>query len=90
MEDVYPPQLLQQLIPNFPQSLLTLKLGNQWQTLSARQKQITLETLWQRSQRLSFQKLRIYDRQGNLLARSPVVGKDLVILTPLASVQPAA
>ena len=80
LEGLFPPELLQQLKPDFQQSLLSLTLGDPWLTLTPKQQTMTLNALWQRAQQLSFNKLQVYDPQGNLVARSPVVGKNLVIL----------
>jgi hypothetical protein len=79
LEGLYPPQLIQRIEPDFLASRLTLTIGDQWQQLSEKQQQTSLDALWQRAQKLSFQQLRVYSRDGDLIARSPVVGKDMVI-----------
>lgn len=79
LEGLYPPQLIQRIEPNFLASRLTLTVGDRWQELSQKQRQTLLDAFWQRAQKLSFQQLRVYDLGGDLMARSPVVGKDVVI-----------
>ncbi len=79
LEGLYPPQLIQRIEPDFLASRLTLTIGDQWQELSEKQQQTSLDALWQRAQKLSFQRLRVYSRDGDLIARSPFVGKDMVI-----------
>lgn len=83
LEGLYPPQLLQRIEPNFLASRLTVTIGTNWKQLSAKQQQNLLDTLWQRAQKLSFAQLRLYDTDGNLIARSPVVGQEMVVLQSL-------
>jgi len=80
LEGLYPPQLIQRIQPDFLASRLTLTIGDNWNQLSAKQQQTLLDTLWQRAQKLSFQQLRLYAPNGDLIARSPVVGPDMVVL----------
>ncbi|MFM1841408.1 MAG: hypothetical protein RLZZ490_139 [Cyanobacteriota bacterium] len=87
LEGLYPPQLIQRIEPNFLASRLTLTIGTNWDQLSAQQQQNLLDTLWQRAQKLSFTQLRLYSPDGDLIARSPVVGQAMVVLqssNPLA------
>ncbi|MBE9176257.1 hypothetical protein IQ225_14805 [Synechocystis salina LEGE 06155] len=79
LEGLYPPQLMERIEPNFLASRLTLTVGDAWQELSSKQQQTLLDALWQRAQKLSFQRLWIYDLKGQLIARSPVVGRDMVV-----------
>ncbi len=59
---------------------LSITVENQWYELdSDRQDQICQEML-KRSRRLAFAKLVIQDSEENILARSPVVGNQMVIL----------
>jgi hypothetical protein len=79
LEGLYPPQLMERIEPNFLASRLTLTVGDSWQELSSKQQQTLLDALWQRAQKLSFRRLWIYDLKGDLIARSPVVGQDMVV-----------
>ena len=80
LEGLYPPQLIQRIEPNFLASRLTLTIGANWDQLSAKQQQTLLDALWQRAQKLSFVQLRLYAPDGDLIARSPVVGQQMVVL----------
>lgn len=79
LEGLYPPQLMERIEPNFLASRLTLTVGDSWRELSSKQQQTLLDALWQRAQKLSFRRLWIYDLKGDLIARSPVVGQDMVV-----------
>jgi hypothetical protein len=81
LEGLYPPQLMERIEPNFLASRLTLTVGDSWQELSSKQQQTLLDALWQRAQKLSFRRLWIYDLKGDLIARSPLVGKDMVVFS---------
>lgn len=64
---------------DFPNNFLSLQVANDWYTYdSAKQDQLAAE-MWQRSQELDFQKLEIKDVQDRLVARSPVVGSNMII-----------
>jgi len=64
---------------DFPNNFLSLQVANDWYTYdSAKQDQLAAE-MWQRSQELDFQNLEIKDLQGRLVARSPVVGSNMII-----------
>lgn len=64
---------------DFPNNFLSLQVANDWYTYdSAKQDQLAAQ-MWQRSQELDFQNLEIKDLQGRLVARSPVVGSNMII-----------
>ncbi|MGA9380087.1 MAG: hypothetical protein WBV73_15090 [Phormidium sp.] len=64
---------------DFPNNFLSLEVANDWYTFdSAKQDQLAAD-MWQRSQNLDFEKLEIYDTEGRLVARSPVIGSNLII-----------
>ena len=64
---------------DFPNSFLTLQVANDWYTFdSAKQDQLAAD-MWQRSQNLNFEKLEIYDTEGRLVARSPVIGSNMIV-----------
>ncbi|MGB5900192.1 MAG: hypothetical protein WBG66_18520, partial [Geitlerinemataceae cyanobacterium] len=65
---------------NFEGSLLQIKVADRWFGLGS-QKQDQLAQSWlQKAQDFDFQTLEIVDAQGTLVARSPVVGSQMVIL----------
>ncbi len=77
--------LIQSVQANFRSSLLTVKIGDDWYTLEQAQQNKLANEMLKRAQQLSFVKLELTDSKSNLLARSPVVGSEMVILkrTPL-------
>jgi hypothetical protein len=72
--------LIQSVQANFRSSQLTVKVGNDWYGLSQLQQNKLADEILGRTQELDFSKLEITDIDGMLLARSPVVGSDMIIL----------
>ncbi|MEX0271875.1 hypothetical protein AB3R30_22385 [Leptolyngbyaceae cyanobacterium UHCC 1019] len=79
--------LIQSVQANFRSSLLTVKIGDGWYTLEQAQQNKLANEMLKRAQQLNFVKLELTDAQGNLLARSPVVGSEMVILQRTTSLQ---
>jgi hypothetical protein len=81
--NVYNSQLQEELINSvmvdFEHSALKVKLNQSWFDLSEVQQNRLAAEIWQRAQNLAFSKLELADSQGSIVARSPVVGKDMVI-----------
>ena len=76
----YAEGLIQSIEANFTGSRLIVQVGSDWYDLEdSRQSQLANEML-RRSQEVDFRKLELIDPQGTLLARSPVVGQEMVIL----------
>lgn len=65
---------------NFRSSRLTVKVGEGWYGLSRSQQDKLAGEILRRAQNLDFSKLELTDLEGTLLARSPVVGTEMVIL----------
>jgi hypothetical protein len=57
-----------------------ITLGDRWYSLTPQQQDQLAATLWQQSQDLKFSSLEVVDRQDHVLARSPIVGSEMVIL----------
>lgn len=77
--DQYAEGLIQAVQANFQADLLTVKLGDTWFNLdTASQSQLANELL-KRSHKLKFQALELTNSEGELLARSPVVGSKMVV-----------
>ncbi|UBF29230.1 hypothetical protein K9N68_16185 [Kovacikia minuta CCNUW1] len=72
--------LIQSVQANFRSSLLTVRVGDGWYGLSQPQQNKLANEVLQRTQQLDFSKLEITDTEGALLARSPVVGSEMIIL----------
>ncbi|MDY7013800.1 MAG: hypothetical protein SVX43_09445 [Cyanobacteriota bacterium] len=75
----YADGLIDSIEADFVGSRLKVAIADDWyQFTPTRQDRVSRE-MWERSQELDFRNLEIVDLQGNLLARSPVVGKEMVI-----------
>jgi hypothetical protein len=72
--------LIQSIQANFGGSSLTIKVSDDWYNLKQPQQDNLAAQMLERSKELDFSHLEITDPQGTLLARSPVVGNDMVIL----------
>lgn len=59
---------------------LTLTLDDRWYTLSTESQDRFVDDLWDRSRQLDFAQLEILDLEDQRIARSPVVGKQMLIL----------
>lgn len=76
----YADGLISSLQADFAQSLLVVRVSPDWYTLaSQRQNQLADEMLKQ-AKNLDFARLEITDPQGALVARSPVVGDNMIIV----------
>jgi hypothetical protein len=76
----YPDGLILAIAPNFLASQLTVTLGSDWYDLSPQRQDNFADAIWQRSQKLAFRKLNLLGPTGGLLARSPVVGDQVIVL----------
>ena len=72
--------LIQSIEANFQASRLIVKVGDGWYDLKESQQNKLADEVLRRSNELDFSKLQITDLKGTLLARSPVVGSNMVIL----------
>jgi len=75
----YAPSLVVLIQPDFDTRHLTLTLGPAWDELSPQRQESWVTQVWQKTQKLSFRKLTILGPEGQLLARSPVVGPEMLI-----------
>jgi hypothetical protein len=76
----YTNDLVTLIEPNFEDNIVTITVADNWYNMEfSKQDRITDEIL-KKSRQLEFNKLKIIDSQNNLVARSPVVGKNIVIL----------
>ena len=67
---------------------LKVSLGTAWDSLSDADRKAAAQKLWVRSQKLEFSKLELLDSTNTLVARSPVVGSNVIMLQQAA--QPKA
>ncbi|ACK65126.1 conserved hypothetical protein [Rippkaea orientalis PCC 8801] len=76
----YPEGLIGSIEANFSASRLIVTLGTQWYQLSAKNQDSLAQSILKRAQKLDFRKLEMRDSQSNLIARSPVVGDQIIII----------
>ncbi len=81
----YPASLIMRIEANFGESRLIVTLGQEWYTLKTARQNSLANVILERSQSLDFRKLELVSEQGDLIARSPVVGSEMVILRPTPS-----
>ena len=72
-------QLIKPLVANFRTGDLTLKISDIWYSLEKSQQDKLAADILQRSQELNFTHLKIVDSQEKIIARSPVVGNEMII-----------
>jgi hypothetical protein len=75
----YGEDLIRSLQFNLERSRIELTLSPAWYTLSAEAQNNLANDLLKRTTKLKFQTLEVLDENETLLARSPVVGKTMVI-----------
>lgn len=80
----YPEGLISTIEANFLESRLIVTLGDEWYSLSPSRQNNLANAIFERSRRLDFRKLELIDPEGMMIARSPVVGEEMVILRRIA------
>ena len=65
---------------NFGASQLLVRISNEWYNITASRQDKLAEQIFERGKELDFRTVEIADSQGNLLARSPVVGTRMIIV----------
>ncbi|HEY9606586.1 MAG TPA: hypothetical protein V6C85_33565, partial [Allocoleopsis sp.] len=78
--DRYGSGLIRSVEANFLASRLLVKVSEGWYNLTESQQNKLADEMLLRSREMDFSKLEITDLKGSLLARSPVVGPNMVIL----------
>lgn len=76
----YAEDLVQAVQADFARGSLLISVTNDWNTLEASQREQLANELFKRSKKLKFDQLDITDAAGTQLARSPVVGSNMVLL----------
>ncbi|HLO47180.1 MAG TPA: hypothetical protein VK211_01990 [Kamptonema sp.] len=72
--------LIDSIKVNFLSSLLTVKIGDDWYSLPESEQNQLVTKMFKQMQKLEFRKLEIANSQGKLIARSPVIGSEMIIL----------
>ncbi|MCU0518998.1 MAG: hypothetical protein MUC60_19465 [Oscillatoria sp. Prado101] len=76
----YAEGLIQSIEANFQGSLLVVKVGDQWYNIAESRQNKLAADMFARAKALDFSKLDITDVKGSLVARSPVVGGEMIIV----------
>ena len=76
----YAEGLVNSVEADFLGSNLTVKVSQDWYDLPSSQKSKLANKMFAKAQGLDFRKLKITDVEGKLLARSPVIGSEMIIL----------
>jgi hypothetical protein len=76
----YPDDIIQTLQIDVDRDLLAVRLNPIWYLISDDRQNSVADRMWQQAQSNHFNKLEIQDPQGLAIARSPVVGKHMIIL----------
>lgn len=77
----YPEGLIDSIEANFIESRLTIILGEDWYQLRPTRQEDVAKGIFQKAKNLDFQKLELVNKQGDMIARSPVVGNQMIILS---------
>jgi hypothetical protein len=77
----YPAGLISNLELDSERQLAIVTLGNLWASLTGDQQQQVAQSLWQQARVYQMAKVEMRSSNGSLLARSPVVGSDMVIVS---------
>ena len=72
--------VIESLKANFPSSLLIVELSNDWYDLNEEEQDKLANQMFEQAQNLDFSKLQVINSQGRMIARSPVIGSDMIIL----------
>lgn len=76
----YGTELIKSIQANFPSSLLTVTLTDQWYGFEAKQQDKLAKDIFQQAKDLDFSRLKIIDLQNKLIARNAVVGDNMIII----------
>ena len=77
--DEYGEGLIKTIQANFLESRLIVKVSDSWYELETARQDKLADKILARAKELDFSKLEIFDKEENLIARSPVVGIHMVI-----------
>lgn len=76
----YAEDLVQAVQADFARGNLLISVTDRWNDLEASQREQLANELFKRSKKLKFDQLDITDAEGKRLARSPVIGSEMVLL----------
>ncbi len=76
----YAEEIIQSIKANFRSSILQVTVSNSWYELTEKRQNKLANKMFNQAQELDFRTLEIIDIAENLVARSPVVGSQMIIL----------
>ena len=76
----YVNDLIVSIEPNFENNIVTIFVTDDWYNLEAKEQNKVTEEILKKVWQLNFNKLKVFDSRSTLVARNPVVGKNIVIL----------
>jgi hypothetical protein len=79
ISDRFSTNLIKSVQANFRTSDLTIQINDTWYTLEKSQQDKFAQAILQRSRQLDFLHLEILDAKNKLIARSPIVGNEMII-----------
>lgn len=80
ISEQYADGLIQSIQPNFQSNSLVIKISESWYNFDRAQQDKLAARMLTRAREFDFSRLEVTDPQGTLIARSPVVGNEMVIL----------
>ncbi len=72
--------LIQSVQANFKAGQLTVKISDDWYNFDVAKQDKLAADMWNRAQELDFSKVEITDTSGTLIARSAIVGSNIIVL----------
>ena len=82
----YPDDIIQTLQVDLPHNRLVVRLNNVWYLISDGKQDEVTDRMWAEALANHFTKLDVQDPNGQLIARSPVVGKHMIIFQRRAGI----
>jgi hypothetical protein len=76
----YSESLIEAIQANFRESILVVTIADEWYTLEEPRQNKLVKDIQQRAKTLDFSRLELIDYQGSLVARSAVIGDEMIIL----------
>lgn len=72
--------LIQSVQANFKSGQLTVKISDDWYKFDVAKQDKLAADMWSRARELDFSQVEISDTEGRLIARSPIVGSNIIVL----------
>ena len=76
----YNDDLVISIKPDFTDNIVVVTVADRWYEITTSSQDKIVSEMLKRSRSLEFDKLKITDSQNNLIARSPVIGEDMIVL----------